>query len=57
MIGNFKFVIKCLDDLVQPHLNASGGVLVLAPVHGHVRESGRTNFRKGFLRYLNPITF
>ena len=50
-------VIKCLDDLVQPHLNEKDGILVLAHVRGHVQEGGRTNFRKGYLRYLNLTTF
>ena len=50
-------VTKCLDDPDQPHLNARGGVLVLARVRGHVQENGRTNSQKGCLRYLNQITF
>lgn len=45
-------VVKCLDDPVQPHLNAKDGILVLARVRGN----GHTNFQKEYPRYLNRTT-
>jgi len=57
VIGNFAVsVIKCLDDPVQPH-PATAKDDVPALVLARVQESGRTNFRKAYLKYPNLITF